>query len=133
MSFKTNSLLRACALAFLVFSGFTLFAQKKVTGKIISNLDKQPLIGATVQVKGTKVAVQTTADGTFVIDAGDNATLVISSVGFDKQEIPVAGRASLGEISLAAANSALNEVVVTGYATQKKKDLTGAVSVVDLG
>ncbi len=133
MSFKTNSLLRACALAFLVFSGFSLFAQKKVTGKIISNLDKQPLIGATVQVKGTKSAVQTTAEGAFVIDAGDNATLVISSVGFDKLEIPVAGRASLGEISLAVANSALNEVVVTGYATQKKKDLTGAVSVVDLG
>ncbi len=48
-------------------------------------------------------------------------------------EIPVAGRGAIGEISMVAANSALNEVVVTGYATQKKKDLTGAVAVVDLG
>ncbi len=133
MCLKTNSLLRACIVACLVLSGFSVFAQKKVTGKIISSLDKQPLVGATIQVKGTNVAVQTDADGAFAVEAKDNATLVITSVGFEKMEIPVAGRGALGEISMAAANSALNEVVVTGYATQKKKDLTGAVAVVDLG
>ena len=132
MPFKTSSLLRVCLLACLVFASFNLFAQKKVSGKIISNADKQPVIGATVQVKGARGATQTGADGTFVIDAGETATLVISSIGFNKLEYPIAGRSALGEITLTASTSALNEVVVTGYATQRKKDLTGAVSIVDL-
>lgn len=132
MLFKTNSILRVCVLVCLALSSTSLFAQKKITGKVISGTDKQPLNGATVQVKGSKAATQTAADGSFAIDAGDNSTLIISSVGFDKQEVPVAGRSLLGEITLAASNSSLNEVVVTGYAVQKKKDLTGAVSVVNL-
>jgi TonB-linked SusC/RagA family outer membrane protein len=132
MPFKTNSILRVYLLVCLVLSSSCLFAQKKVSGKIISGADKQPLSGATVQVRGAKGAVQTAADGTFSIDAADNSTLVISSVGFDKLEFPVAGRTVLGEITLAASNTSLNEVVVTGYAVQRKKDLTGAVSVVDL-
>src|SRR5579871_4624607 len=132
MPFKTNALVRACLCVCLLLSGFSLFAQKKVTGRVISNADKQPVIGATVQVKGGKAATQTGPDGFFTIEAGDNATLLISSVGFDKIEYPVAGRASIGDITLNVANSSLNEVVVTGYSTQKKKDLTGAVAIVDL-
>ena len=116
----------------LLFSCSTLFAQKKISGKIIGNADKQPVTGATIQVRGSKVAVQSGPDGAFVIDAQDNSVLVISSIGFEKREVPVAGRSSIGEISLTTSNTALNEVVVTGYATQRKKDLTGAVSVVDL-
>jgi len=92
MLFKTNSILRVCLLVCLVLSSSFLFAQKKVSGKIISSADKQPLSGATVQVKGARGAVQTAADGTFSIDAADNSTLIISSVGFDKLEFPVADR-----------------------------------------
>ncbi len=132
MTFKTNTSLRVYLLVCLVLTSSFLFAQKKVSGKIISSTDKQPLSGATVQVKGSKGATQTAADGTFSIAVLDNSTLIISSIGFDKQEIPVAGRTLLGDITLVAANSSLNEVVVTGYAVQRKKDLTGAVSVVDL-
>jgi len=133
MPFKTNSLLRVCLLACLVLSGFNLFAQsKKVTGKVVGSADKQPVVGATVQVKGGKAAVQTGPDGSFVIDAGDRSTLVISSVGYEKFEIPVAGRTDLGAISMATANTALNEIVVTGYSAQKKKDITGSVAVVDV-
>ncbi|MBS1664300.1 MAG: TonB-dependent receptor [Bacteroidetes bacterium] len=136
MPFKTNSLLKVCLIVLcLSASSLSLLAQnstKKVTGKVISNVDKQPIIGATVQVRGASTATQTASDGTFTIEAGDRATLVISSIGFNKLEYPVAGRSVLGDISLTAATSALNEVVVTGYATQRKKDLTGAVAVVDL-
>src|SRR5882762_747570 len=107
MPFKINSRLRAPLLVCLLLSSFSLFAQKKITGKIISNADKQPLTGATVQVKGGKNAVQTGADGTFIIDAPDNSTLVVSSVGYGKQEIPVAGRSSIGDISLVVTNTAL--------------------------
>lgn len=119
-------------MACLVLSSFTLFAQKKISGKIISSADKQPIIGATVQVKGGGAVTQTSADGAFTIDAGDRAILVITSIGFNKLEYPVEGRSLLGDISLMTATSALNEVVVTGYTVQRKKDLTGAVSVVDL-
>lgn len=133
MPFKTNSLPRACLFVCLLLCGFTLFAQKKVvTGRIIGSVDKQPVVGATVQVKGSTTAAQSGPDGTFTISAGDNATLVISSVGYEKINFPVAGRASLGDISLALSNQALNEIVVTGYSTQKKKDLSAAVSVVDV-
>jgi TonB-linked SusC/RagA family outer membrane protein len=121
-----------CLLACLVFTSFQLFAQKKVSGKIISNADNKPVVGATIQIKGGRGATQTSADGSFVIDAGETATLIISSIGFNRLEYPVSGRSMLGEITLTASTSALNEVVVTGYATQRKKDLTGAVSVVDL-
>ena len=132
MPFKTNSLLRACLVVCLLLTGFTLFAQKKVTGRIIGSVDKQPVLGATVQVKGANTATQTGPDGTFTITAPDNGTLVISSVGFDKLQYPVSGRATLGDITLNVSNTALNEIVVTGYSTQKKKDLTSSISVVDV-
>ncbi|HVU53537.1 MAG TPA: TonB-dependent receptor [Puia sp.] len=132
MPFKTNALLRACMFLCLFLFTHQLFAQKKITGRIISSADKQPLLGATVEVKGKKTATQTTADGTFSIEAADNSTLVISSVGFVRLEVAVKGQPDLGDISLTVSNTALNEIVVTGYTTQRKKDLTGAVSVVDL-
>jgi len=132
MPFKTNALLRACLFLCLFLPSHLLFAQKKITGKVISSGDKQPLLGATVEVKGQKTFTQTAADGTFTIEAADNSTLVITSVGFQKLEVPVGGKSSLGDISLAVTTTSLNEIVVTGYATQRKKDLTGAVSVVDL-
>src|SRR5882757_5587277 len=132
MPFKTNALLKACLLACLTLSSFSLFAQKTITGRIIGNTDKQPIVGATVQVKGSKVATQTGADGSFSISAKDNNTLVISSVGFEKQEFPVAGRSTIGDVFLVTSSSALNEIVVTGYSAQKKKDITGSVAVVDV-
>jgi len=133
MPFKTNSLLRVCLLACLVLSGFNLFAQKKISGKVISNADKQPLVGATVQVKGGKQAVPSNPDGTFVLDVPkENSVLHITAIGFDPIDISVAGKTDLGIISMAVANNALNEIVVTGYTVQRKKDITGAVAVVDV-
>ncbi|HWK03383.1 MAG TPA: TonB-dependent receptor [Puia sp.] len=132
MLFKTNALLKVCLLVCLSLFSFSLFAQKTITGKVLSNTDKQPVLGATIQVKGSKVATSTGADGTFTISVKDNSVLVISSVGFERQEILVAGRSDIGSIALVTSTSSLNEIVVTGYATQRKKDLTGAVSVVDL-
>ena len=132
MPFKTNALLKACLLVCLSLLSFSLFAQKTITGRILGSSDKQPIVGATVQVKGTKIATQTGADGSFSISAKDNSTLLISSVGFERQEFPVAGRSTIGDISLVTSTSALNEIVVTGYSAQKKKDITGSVAVVDV-
>lgn len=132
MPFKTNALLRACLFLCLFLPSHLLFAQQKITGRIINNADKQPVVGATVQVRGTKTATSTGTDGSFTITAAGNVVLVISSVGYDKQEIAVDGRSTIGDIALTTATSALNEIVVTGYSSQKKKDITGSVSVVDV-
>jgi TonB-dependent starch-binding outer membrane protein SusC len=119
--------------AILLFVSFSLFAQGPVTGRVISNADQQPISGATVQIKGTKLGTQTGTDGSFSITTPRaNSTLVITVVGFEPLQIPLGGQTALGDIVLSLSASSLNDVVVTGYTSQKKKDITGAVAVVDI-
>jgi TonB-linked SusC/RagA family outer membrane protein len=109
------------------------YAQKAVTGKVINKTDNQPVPGATVQVKGTKVLAQSGADGTFTINLPNaSGTLVITAVGFQNLEVPATAGTPVGEVSLTTAPNTLNDVVVTGYTTQRKKDITGSVSVVNV-
>jgi TonB-linked SusC/RagA family outer membrane protein len=110
----------------------TVWAQQRtITGTIRDQINL-PVTGATVTVKGTNVATQTDASGNFAISApsGKNA-LVVSYVGSETQEIPLTGQSAVS-VSLKPSNSALNDVVVTGYTTQRKQDVTGAVAVVDV-
>lgn len=104
------------------------FSQTKViTGKV-SDDKGNPLPGATVAVKGSKSAASTGADGTFTLNAPASASiLVISNVGFADQEIDIVGKTSV-DISLGASNQSLSDVVVIGYGTARKKDVTGAVA-----
>ncbi|HVS98135.1 MAG TPA: TonB-dependent receptor [Puia sp.] len=133
MSFKTNALARYLACSLLLFLSTGVLAQKTVTGRVISGTDKSPVPAATIQVRGAKTATQSDASGVFSIHVpSDNSVLVISGVGFDKLEIPVSGRTTLGDIEMKLSVSSLNEIVVTGYSTQKKKDITGSVAVVDV-
>jgi TonB-linked SusC/RagA family outer membrane protein len=119
-------------LVFLFFS-FTAYSQRTIIGKIINSTTNNPILGATVEVKGTKTGSQTNAEGNFSITVPkDNSTLVISVVGFENKEINTSGKTDLGEISLAVSASTLNEVVVTGYTSQKKRDITGSVSIVNV-
>ncbi len=108
-----------------------LSAQKTVTGKI-SDSNSKPVAGATVSVLGTNAATQTDALGDFsiVVPSGRN-TLSISSVGFTSQEINVSTTNTVS-LSLSTSTSTLDEVLVTGYSTQRKKDITGSVSVVNV-
>ncbi|MEO6454908.1 MAG: TonB-dependent receptor [Ginsengibacter sp.] len=121
---------------FLLAAGFlffinVLFAQKTVSGKI-TDASGQPVAGSTISVRGSNVATQTNADGTFTITVPSaNSRLMISSVGYEPQEIATAGKNSV-VVSLNTTASTLNEVVVTGYTTQRKKDITGAVTVVNV-
>jgi TonB-dependent starch-binding outer membrane protein SusC len=133
MPFKTNVLARYSLAVLLLLFSLNSIAQKTVTGKVTSNTDRQALPGATVQVKGTKTATQTNVDGTFSIKVPkDNSVLVISVVGFERYEVPLAGKTDLGEVPLVQSSSTLNDVIVTGYTSQKKKDITGSVSVVNV-
>jgi len=114
----------------LLLSTVMAFAQNKITGTVFED-NGEPCIGATVMIQGTKQGTKTDLDGNFTIEAGSNAVLVISYVGYDDREFAVRGRAALGQIQLSANNKMLEQVVVVGYGTQKKADLTGSVAVVN--
>lgn len=101
---------------------------KKVTG-VIADTNGEPLIGATVKVKGTQIATVTDFDGNYSIEAPEGATLEVSYIGFNTQEVKVGSRNSYN-IEMAEDNNSLEELVVIGYGTVKKKDLTGAISAV---
>lgn len=100
---------------------------KTVTGKVSDAKDGSPLAGVSVVVKGSSTGTQTANDGSYRINAASNATLVFSSVGFGSKEFAVGANSTIN-VSLAATNDQLGEVVVVGYGTRKVKDLTGSVA-----
>ena len=102
----------------------------KVSGQIVDQ-EGEPLIGATVKVKGATTGSITDFDGNFTIDAPANGTLVVSYVGYKDREIAVRGRAILNKIEMESDAMMLDQVVVVGYGVQKKADLTGSVSIVN--
>lgn len=121
----------ACLLLFVFTAGTALAQNKVITGKVTDARDGSPVNGATVTAKGTKVATQTAADGTYKLSVpSGTAILVISSVGFNPQEISLEGKASV-DASMVVNNAALGEVVVIGYGTQKRKEVTGAIAKVN--
>ena len=97
---------------------------------VIIDQEGVPLIGVNIQVKGSNKGTATDFDGRFILDDIDeNAILVISYIGYQTQEIPVSGETDF-EIVMISDSQMLDEVVVVGYGTQKKSDLTGAVGTV---
>lgn len=98
----------------------------KITGNITSEGDGLPIPGVTILVKGSSIGAVSDFDGDFSIDVDSNAILVFTYVGFEKKEIPVEGRKQIN-IILAEDSQQLSEVVVVGYGTQKKRDVTGAM------
>lgn len=117
------------ALSFII--AFTCFAkvayaQTNISGRVMDAEGNQ-LINVTVQVKGTDRFTVTNADGGYSISASNNDQLVFTSVGYEPREAAVNG-GSAKAIALTRENKGLDEIVVVGYGTQKKRDLTGAVS-----
>ncbi len=102
-------------------------AATSVSGEVLDG-NGDPLIGATVAVKGSTVAVACDLDGRFSIKAPKGATLVVSYIGYKTQEVKVTGDNLV--ITMVEDSSVLDEVVVVGYGTQKKATMTGSVSVV---
>jgi TonB-dependent starch-binding outer membrane protein SusC len=130
---KTGLKKMGCMLLVLTLLSCTAFAQRTVTGKVINKSTQQPVVGATVMVRGTVIATQTDTSGLFsIVVPKNNTDLEITSVGFENSVISVAGKTSTGDITLTVTAGNLNEVFVTGYTSQKKKDITGAVSIVNV-
>jgi TonB-linked SusC/RagA family outer membrane protein len=102
----------------------------KISGKVISEDDHGVLPGVTILVKGTNKGIATTINGTYTIQASANEVLVFSLLGYATQEVKV-GDKTIVNISLKQDNKALNEVVVVGYGTQSRKNVTSAVAKLD--
>jgi TonB-linked SusC/RagA family outer membrane protein len=107
------------------------FAQESltITGTVTSAADGETLPGVTVIVKDKDVATQTDADGNYSIVAQANDILVFSYLGFSRQEVPINNR-SIIDVALESEGQALDEVIVIGYGTAQKKDLTGSITTV---
>lgn len=107
------------------------FAQRQVTGTVREADSNEPLIGASVVVAGTKIGSITNVEGKFLLSVPETATtLHVSFIGYTTKEVSIKGISDV-QVSLSAANE-LNEVVVVGYTSQRKEDLTGSVAVVEL-
>lgn len=104
---------------------------KKISGKVTAD-DNEPLFGVTVFEKGTKTGATTDADGKFVLTVSNaNATLSFRYVGYQSRDIPLNNRNTI-TLALKALDNALNEIVVIGYGTTTRKDLTGSVGQVKM-
>lgn len=99
----------------------------EVKGKI-TDANGNPLPGASVVIKGSKTGTAADSEGNFSLTVPDNAVLIITAVGYAAQELPVAGRATLDIQLIAASGSGLNEIVVIGYGTASRRDLTGSIA-----
>ena len=129
---KLFRLLRGITIALILLSiSITVFSQSfPVTGKII-NANGEALAGVTIKVKGSNAQTITDAEGAFAINApAPSSTLIISYVGFTEQEVSLNNRANLS-VSMTPLDNSMESVVVIGYGTQKKRNVTGAVSTFD--
>ena len=124
---KWKSLLLFMGL-FFSFQLLNAQGENTVQGKVMSG--DTALAFATVQVKGTNTATKTDKDGNFSIQASPNATLVITNIGYSDQEVKINNRKNL-VVQMETSARQLDQVIVVGYGTQKKRDLTGSISSVN--
>ncbi|HKI90597.1 MAG TPA: TonB-dependent receptor plug domain-containing protein, partial [Draconibacterium sp.] len=117
-----------CMLLFLLSIGLSSFAQNKSVSGKVTGKDGLPLPGVSILIKGTTQGTVTDSEGNFSLpNVPENGTLVFSFVGMKTSEVPVAGKSVLN-IVLEDESIGVDEVVVVGYGTQKKSDITGTVA-----
>lgn len=121
---------RGGLLAFLLLLCAFAYAQHEVTGTVTDGSDGSSLPGVNILEKGTSNGTATDAEGHFSITVSDNAILVFTFVGYATQEVSVGSQSTIN-VTLASDVTALNEVVVTGYGSQEKKEITGSVTAID--
>src|ERR1035437_5630537 len=116
----------------LLLLGPVLAQNKTVSGKVSDNKNGTPLAGVTVQVKGTNTLTTTSNNGTFIISVPEFKNILqFSNVEYENLEVDITKKTTVN-VQLQSSSTSLNEVVVTGYTTQRKKDLTGSVAIVDV-
>jgi len=116
----------------LIAINFAWAQQMAVTGKVTSQDDSEPLVGVTVVVKGTAQGAVTNLDGVYSLNIpSEDAILIFSYVGMEKQEIAVDGRSNI-DVAMVSTDLLIGEVVITGYGSQKKENISGAVDQIKL-
>lgn len=114
------------ALVMVALSALAAMAQHEVSGTVTDN-EGEPVVGASVRVKGSQTGTLTDIDGHYIIKANDGDVLTFNFIGFKPYEVKVTGQSKI-DVILNPDSEVLDEVVVVGYGTVKKKDLTGSVS-----
>lgn len=126
MKFKTALL---SFIAILLFSSQMLAQDVSVTGKVTNKTNGDVLPGATVSVKGSQIATTTDVNGLFKLSVPrSGAVLVVTYSGMLEQEIPVVSGVSVYNVQLDSRVGSLNEVIVVGYGTQRKSNITGSIA-----
>jgi len=115
----------------IIWSGALIYGQT-VSGTVTDAKDGMAMTGASVVVKGTMTGTTAGLDGRYTIQAAANSTLVFSFTGYESQEIPVQNRNRI-DVKLVSMETALEEVVVVGYGSQRKVTMTGSVAAVNVG
>lgn len=122
---KLMQLMMLCCMCFISFG---TFAQNGITirGQVVDAKSNEPLIGVSIQEKGTTNGIITDFEGNYLLNVGKNSTIVFSYVGYQTKEVKASAASTI--IKLNEDSEVLDEVVVVGYGTQKKVNLSGAVS-----
>src|SRR5689334_14495232 len=125
-----SAALRVTLLCAFVFCSVSLWAQTKTVSGKVSSDDNKPLAGATVAVKGKATATQTNANGEYSINTAAGETLLFSYTGFVTQEISVGDEVTI-DLALMSDAKGMEEVIVVGYGTQSKRNITTSISKLD--
>lgn len=125
---KLFTTLTSAVLVFFLFLNAS--AQQRITGKVTDATSGETLIGVSVLVKGTSTGTVTDVNGTFSINAATNATLTFTYIGFTTQDVAVGNQTTIN-VKLTVAATQLAQVVVIGYGTQRRRDVTGSVASVN--
>mgnify|MGYP002225090591 CR=1 FL=1 len=121
-----TQLIRMFLFSLLLGIASVVYAQVQVTGRVV-DITGEPIIGANVVLKGTGQGTITDFDGNYTIKANKGAVITFSYIGYKTQEIKFTGQPTVN-IKMVPDNQTLDEVVVVGYGTMKRSDLTGSVA-----
>ncbi|GEO07599.1 SusC/RagA family TonB-linked outer membrane protein [Segetibacter aerophilus] len=118
-------------LAFILVNNFAFAQNLDITGKVTTGTNATPLSGVTVSIKDKQIATTTNADGTFTLSAAKGSTLVFTHVGYTLKEVVLNSNTKL-DVQLNTSAGGLDEVVVVGYGSKRKRDITAAISTVNM-
>ena len=118
-------MLKLTIILLLFFPCFSINAQVNISGNVTDSKDGSPLSGASIQVRNSKIFSLTKNDGSFSLNGPTKGIIIISNVGYQTTQLPIT---SFMSIKLSKVDNSLSEVIVTGYGSKIKRDLTGSVA-----
>lgn len=113
-------------LLLLLFTYLNVYSQNRVQGRVVASDTHNPLSGVTVLIAGKNIGAITDANGRYIVNASPGDSLIFRFLGYTEQRVAVGNRSTI-DIELSPSSSVLNELVVIGYGTQRREDVTGAV------